>query len=481
MGPNLSHRELVDQLTLLSLRMEAIELEMADLKKDRIGLLSENKKLKHENANLRSINQTLTNRLADLEQKLLSPPLVKDSSNSSKPPSQDILKQTQSRRRSSGKKSGGQPGHKGHSLTFSSNPDKRNHLIPSYCNQCGAGLDQEAAELLSTRQVIELPVIRPQYIAYECYGIACSCGHFQKEAYPEGVNSPIQYSGRIAALVSYLSVYQYLPYRRLKQAMEDLFGIKLSEGSIANLLERMKEKSLPVYKRIRATLANAPVVGSDETGAYVGGKKQWIWTWQNQKNTFLSIDPSRGKKAVEAQFPQGFPNSILQADRWPAQLNTPAAGYQLCLAHLERNLLYLEALEKQKWTQEFQKLIKRARKLKKHQPQYDRDDSEAKKIEKQLDRLLAKSFCQEKAPKTYSMRNSIRKHRDKILTFLYHKEVLPDNNASERAIRNVRVKQKISGQFKSGHKAFCVLRSVIDTTIKRNLRVWDVLTRTADI
>lgn len=473
------HRHLIQEQLVIKTENQRLLSENRELQGLNAELQSRNAELASSNSTLSARNAELESRLAELEEKLSGYKVVKDSSNSSKPPSQDIVKRTQSRRKPSGKKSGGQPGHQGHSLEFASQPDEVHPLVPGYCNRCGNGLSPMDARLLSRRQVVDLPPIVPRYIEYQCYGIGCSCGHFQREAYPAGVNSPIQYSERVGALVSYLSVYQYLPYRRLKAAMSDIFGLKLSEGSISNLLEKIKTKSLPVYQSIRAVLAQAEVVGSDETSASVGGEKQWIWTWQNRLNTFLAIDPSRGKAAVEAQFPDGFPQSILQSDRWPAQLNTPAAGYQLCLAHLERNLLYLEALEKQDWTTQFQALIKSARKLKQQKARYDPSDPKARKIEERLDRLLEKTFCQDKAPKTYTLRNSIRKNRDKLLTFLYHQQVLPDNNGSERAIRNVRVKQKISGQFKSGQQAFCVIRSLIDTAIKRNLNVWHILSQIA--
>jgi transposase len=485
MGSHLSHSELVDQVTLLSLRMEEVEQGHRLLKAEVLSVKDENARLRKENADLQSANQSLSSRNAELEaqlaefrQKLAAYEVAKDSRNSNKPPSQDVVKQTESRRKKSGKSSGGQRGHKGHSLTCSSSPDEILPLIPGYCNQCGEALSVLEARLVSRRQVVDLPPIKPRYIEYQCYGIACRCGHFQQESYPSGVNSPIQYGERVGALVSYLSVYQYLPYRRLKAALKDLFGLRMSEGSIYNLLEKMKTKALPVYETIRASLEKAPVVGSDETSASVNGKKQWIWAWQDELHTYLAIDPSRGKEAIEAQFPTGLPQSILQSDRWPAQVNTPAAGYQLCLAHLERNLHYLEALEKQSWTTQFQKLIRAARKLKQQKGKYEPDQAPVRKLEKRLDRLLDQTFCQDQAPKTYTFRNSMRKHRDKILTFLYHEPVLPDNNASERAIRNVRIKQKISGQFKSGQQAFCVIRSVIDTALKRNRNVWEILSQT---
>lgn len=466
--------------------MEEVERGHRELKKEngvlsleKNRLQSENSKLASRNALLEARNVELESQLAEMAQKLSAHEVVKDSSNSSKPPSQDIVKQTKSRRTRSGKAPGGQPGHRGHSLKFSAEVDEVRPLVPTYCNQCGKELLPEQARLVSRRQVVDLPPISPRYIEYQCYEIGCSCGHFQRGAYPSGVNSPIQYSDRVGALVGYLSVYQYLPYKRLKESLSDIFGLRMSEGSIFNLLEKIKTQALPIYERIRLALSEAPVVGSDETSATVDGTKQWIWTWQDRLNTYLSIEPSRWKAAIEAQFPRGFPHSILQSDRWAAQLNTPAAGHQVCLAHLERNLLYLEALEKRPWTTQLLKLIKAARKLKDQKARYDSEELKAQRIEKRLDRLLSQTFCQEKSPKTYTLRNSLSKHRDKILTFLYYELVLPDNNASERAIRNVRVKQKISGQFKSGHHAFCVIRSVIDTAIKRKLNVWEILAQTA--
>ena len=200
--------------------------------------------------------------------------------------------------------------------------DEVRPLVPAYCNQCGRKLLADQAQLVSRRQVVDLPPISPRYIEYQCYEIGCNCGHFQRDSYPSGVNSPIQYSERVGALVGYLSVYQYLPYKRLKQPLSDLFGLGMSEGSIFNLLEKIKTQALPVYEHIRLALSPAPVVGLDETSAVVNGTKQWIWTWQDRLNSYLSIEPSRGKEAIETQFPKGFPHSILQSGRWAAQLNT---------------------------------------------------------------------------------------------------------------------------------------------------------------
>ena len=106
---------------------------------------------------------------------------------------------------------------------------------------------------------------------------------------------------------------------------------------------------------------------------------------------------------------------------------------------------------------------------------YSSDAPKAKSVEKRLDQLLLKTISKEQYPKTYTFQKSMIKYRNYLFPFLYNLEVPPDNNASERAIRNVKVKQKVSGQFKSGQHTFCVLRSVIDTLRKRNLNVLEYL------
>jgi transposase len=449
--------------------------------------------LESENAVLRQENAILLARVSSLEEKVLvllhrleGKSVQKDSHNSHTPPSQDKVRKTKSLRGKSVRKSGGQTGHPGHTLEMSSAPEVIKELRSSYCQQCGSSLP-EAQTILSTRQVVDIPPVRPVYTEYRQYGCACAaCNHVQKAAYPEGVNAPVQYGPRVEAYVAYLSVYQYLPYQRLCFLLKDVFGLSISEGSISNLLQRAASKASPVYEQIQAELERASYVGSDETGAKVNGKNWWVWCWQSVKNTFLKASSSRGSQTVKETFPNGLPKATIGSDRWScptgtAQLKTASHAKQLCLAHLQRDLIFLEESEQSSWATHCKALFQEALQLNKlaqaRGEAFGQQEKLAYQVEQRLNRLLMRRIDTKQSPQTATFQRSLLKHRDCLLVFLYDLQVPPDNNASERAIRNVKVKQKVSGQFKTGQNAFCILRSVIDTLKKRDLDIFTYLSQ----
>ena len=400
----------------------------------------------------------------------------KDSHNSSLAPSTDIFKKNQSLRPKSDLKTGGQPGHKGNTLEMSATPDEIIELKSNYCTSCGTDLKDGTFVLQAKRQVIDLPPIAPIYTEYQQYSCKCSgCGHKQIASFPVAIKAPIQYGSSVETLVSYLSVYQSMPYYRLKTMFSQVFSLPLSEGTVDNILQRVALKCEVVYEHIKAEISKSSVIGSDETGAKVNGKKWWIWVWQNITTTFIVASDNRGSKTIETFFAQGFTNATLISDRWAAQLKTNTKGKQICLAHLLRELVYLIESEKNEFSSEFKTMIGTVFDIKKQQL-VDRkastvDDPRAILVENKLNELLGQVIDAEKYPKTAVFQVSMIKCRGYLLPCIYDLAIPADNNASERAIRIIKVKQKVSGQFKTGQHAFCVIRSVIDTLIKRNLEV----------
>lgn len=397
----------------------------------------------------------------------------KNSRNSSIPPSQDENRprQTQSLRKKSDKKPGAQKGHKGSNLSMTDSPDEIVELVADYCNKCGEDLKQKEAIYRSKRQVIDIPPVSPVVTEYQCFEKVCSCGHHQQGTYPNHVTNHIQYGVRITALACYFSVYQYMPFKRMQLMFNQVFNLSLSQGTLVNMIEKTAHKALPLYEGIRSYVEQSDVVGADETGIKVNGDKFWGWIWQNINATFIAITANRGKQTIEKYFPNGFLNGIMISDRWRPQLDTTAKGHQLCIPHLLRNLTYLVELEKTQWAENIRKLFLKALDLKRNKIEYEKDDLEVIQLEKEMDKLLIENLDESK--KTNTFKNSMVKNRDAIFLFLYHSKVPPDNNASERGVRNFKVKLKISGQFKSGHQAYAVLRSVIDTSIKNSASVFE--------
>jgi transposase len=411
----------------------------------------------------------------------------RNSKTSSTAPSHDINRSNaQSLRKSSGKPSGGQKGHPGHTLSMSSMPDIVTDHFPARCT-CGCSLEDVLAVGHTRRQAVDIPPINPEYTEHRSHHKICpSCGSVNAGHYPAGVNAPIQYGPNVKSIVSYMSIYQYLPYKRMVSFFKDTFSLSLSEGSIDNILDEMSQKSEVAYQAIRERIIKSEVVGSDETGCRVNGKKHWFHVWQNSILTCIVSFASRGHKVIEEYFPGGFLHSFYVSDCWASQLKAKAKAHQLCTAHLLRELLNFEKSLQDTWSVKMKELIYRAIALKRIMTaeDYQNPPEEVAKLNRELDELLAVDIS-EFHQKEQAFVNRLKKHRQSIFTFLIHPNVPPDNNGSERAIRNVKVKTKVSGQFRNpegkGAERFARIRSIIDTAIKNGQDVFVALKCLANI
>lgn len=418
--------------------------------------------------------------IGSLKQRLSKYETPKNSTNSSIPPSKDENrpKINQSLRKRSGKRPGGQPGHKGETLEMTIAPDDFVNHVPEYCTVCGKSLVDKAAELASQRQVVDLPSIQAIWTEHRQYSKICTCGHKTKPNFPKTISASIQYGPRIESLICYLHARQYLPYDRMQELLKDSYGVKISQGSIENIIKRFADKGSVVYDKIRAEIMNSQVIGSDETGIKVGGKNHWAWTWQDVENTLISISQSRGIQAITESVMNYLPKAIVCHDAWRAQFSVDCRDHQLCCAHLLRELNYLKDRYKHSWSRKFQRLLHQALNLKRQMGphDYDAENTQRDRIISSYQKLLDLA-PDKKYKELHSFYKRIVKYKDHVFPFLYHQHVPPDNNASERAIRNIKVKQKISGQFRSlkGAENFAIIRSIIDTLNKRNLNIFQNL------
>jgi len=430
-------------------------------------------------------NKLLKARIADLERKVEQLTIRKNSNNSSTPPSKDENRppRTSSLREKSGRKVGGQAGHEGKTLGMTENPDKVIEHRACFCPECGEDVSNHPFEFFGKRQVIDIPTIKPTVTEHHVYRCLCTCGKMVESEFPEGVDCPVRYGKNIEMLIGYLSVRQYLPFKRLQETMRDIFQVSISEGGLHYLLNRLASKGVNAYEMIRQKVMNSQVIGTDETGMKVNGKRHWFWTWQNRHATFIAASNNRGTTTIDEHMNGISQNSVLVHDCWKAHFQTPVGKHQLCLAHLERETKYLEERYKAAWPVKFRSLLKEAQKLKNHfiPSDYYCPNQARSNIERELDNLLYETL-NPKDKELITFQKRINKYRDHVFTFLYHPDVPPDNNGSERAIRNVKVKQKISGQFKifSSTENFAILRSIIDTTLKNNQNVLQALTVIAE-
>lgn len=437
---------------------------------------------------LEKIN-TLTTENKELRAKLSACEHPKTSLNSSIPPSKDTLavqgekaaklKMTRSLRPKSDRPSGGQVGRKGVTLAISDTPDEIIALNPDYCNHCGKSLSDIEAEKIETRQVVDIPLpVKPIITDYVSISKRCTCGHCTTSEFPSYVTGGVSYGPNTQGLVAYLSSCQHIPFKRLRETLDNFYGIQLSEGTISNILNRMRKKAAPAYQAIRGKIEKSAIVGADETGCKVDGELQWMWTFQNKLAAYIYQDVSRGKAAIDKHFPDGLPNSILVTDRHASYFNLETAGHQICLAHLLRNLTYLDELDpEQDWSKRMLDLLRDSI--------HERKNTEFEHIDYQHFKDRFDSLMQEDLDefdeKFQALQKSLIKHENHLFTFLQNPDVPPDNNASERTIRPLKIKQKVSGMFKSdeGSNNFATLYSIAHTARKNGQNPFEALVAVA--
>ena len=420
--------------------------------------------------------------ISDLKTRLDKFENPKNSRNSSIPPSQDYTRppHTKSLRECSGKKPGGQHGHKGATLPMVESPDEIIKHTPQFCSSCGRDISLFQSKFIERRQEVVLPKIEPIIIEHQVFECTCTCGHSIIADFPTGITPGISYGKEVESLAAYLSARQFIPFQRLAEIFRHVFNLPISTGALVKTINRVAQNAMPAYKLIHNRAENAKVKGADETGMKINGQKGWFWTIQGKLFTFIIASLNRGAQTLYEHFPKGFAFSILVHDCWRCYFKVPVVAHQICLAHLLRELIHVCECYKLKWATDFKQLLIEAIEYKKTLlPQdYHETLNQRTEFEQRLTNLLEEPI-EQKHPIAVSLQKRLVKYRQHIFTFLYYHQVPPDNNGSERAIRNVKVKQKISNQFKSlkGAENFAILRSIIDTAIKNNLNPLDALSQ----
>jgi transposase len=310
----------------------------------------------------------LINKIEMLEEEVAE--LKRNSRNSSKPPSSDRGKPNGTKGgagdgKGRGKrKQGGQPGHGGHTLRRTANPDNTvTHHLPASCGHCGAGLAGAGLDRYDTRQVFDLPAeIKVEVTEHRAaVGTCTCCGKRVKAQFPEGVSAPVQYGARIRALVVYLHVYQLLPCGRLSELCADVFNCRLSPGTVANLLHGGGSRAGPLAEKIKGEVRGAPFMHLDETGMNLFGKNHWLHTASTPRFTYLHIDAKRGREALEATgVLEGYTGWAIH-DFFPSYYHYAGCGHGLCNAHHLRDLTYVDEELGQRWAGEMIGLLLEAK------------------------------------------------------------------------------------------------------------------------
>ena len=416
---------------------------------------------------------------------ILSLPKNKATSrNSSLPPSQDPHRPKKSKKKGA-KKPGGQSGHKGSSLTMSSNPDKIIHHPATQCDSCGKGLEGIPVGQTSRHQVVDIQFTK-LIIEHQVEHKDCPCGHHQ--AHPSA-GAPVQYGAGLKATAVELNQVQCVPFKRCAEFLQQKFYLTLSPATLISFVRQAGKRLIQWEKTVKQEILAANVLHADETGINIDGQNYWVHVLSSDTTTLMIPHKRRGSEAMlETEILPDF-HGILSHDFWASYGNFDVI-HGPCHSHLQRELTRVDEEYGQSWAKELAQLLVAAN------IEREKDDgltwNRIEYYEKEYSRLIKignkknpsnreRSHERGRIGQSYPRRllNRLIKHRDWVLIFLYDPIVPFTNNQAERDIRMLKVQQKVSGCFKTedGAKDYCRIRSYILTMQKRGINKHQALTQ----
>ena len=434
--------------------------------------------------------QSLYVRIHELEARL-----AKNSSNSSKPPGSDGLKKpkTKSQREKSGKKPGGQQGHIGKGLLPREIPDVIVVHAPVSCSGCGSSLNEADGSCAERRQVFEIPRPVIEVTEHRVLEKTCPCcGEVTRAGFPENVKGPVQYGNRVQALVAYFAHQHFVPVDRVCQIFEDVFDLKLSPGTCANVDEKLFQQLESFESGLKTYLLAARVLNFDETGMRCEKKLHWVHVTSSQMATLYAIHAKRGQEAMdEIDILPKF-QGIAIHDHWAPYFSYQQLTHGLCNAHHLRELTFIHEEEKEPWAKLMKDLLIIAKEeVEKYREQGALPKVTLEQIEQGYEQIITSGLAyheqliplpkgkrgKQKQRDGKNLLDRLDKKRACVLLFMYDFSVDFTNNQGERDIRMVKLKQKVGGCFRTskGGRVFCRIRSYISTARKQSWNIWDAL------
>lgn len=455
-------------------------------------------------------NHQLLRSLRELEREVERGTTVAlDSHNSSLPPSTDqpwqkVLR-TRSLRQKSGRRVGGQPQHRGVTLQRTARPDQIITHAPGTCPGCGASLHEAEVTAAERRQVFDLPPVKLVVTEHRRETRRCpNCRMTAKANFPAGVRAPVQYGQALLARAAYLNLYQLLPVARTSEAISDLYGCALSPATVERAGRFSSGKLVRTEQRLKAAITESAVIGADETGLRVGGMSGWVHVARTDALTHYAYDSRRGQAAMrEVGILPQFTGTLVR-DGYLSYTRFEACRHSLCNAHLLRDLVYLAAVSPAQavWTKPLSALlieIKEATAQARAAGRSQLGEEATRAYLRRYDRLVKRADKlnphpaedgagrgdappKKKRPPLSPQRrlvNRLARRRDEVLRFMSDLAVPFTNNGAERDLRMLKVRQKVSGCFRTdgGARDFCRVRGYLSTARKQGYPLLHALER----
>ncbi len=436
------------------------------------------------------LTQQVAEQAAEIQ--LLEDQLAKNSRNSSKPPSSDGLKKvprTRSLRPKAQRPNGGQKGHQGHTLRMVDEPDYTVVHTANTCPHCHADLAEIPPESYEKRQVFDVPPVRIEVTEHQAEIKQCPhCQQIVKGDFPDDVTQPVQYGSRIKAQASYLNIYHFIPLDRTGELLADFYGQSPAEAVIIKANETLVEETKESLAEIQQQLIAADVAHFDESGLRAAGKLHWLHVASTPELTYYHVHAKRGQEGMKAGgvLPE-FQGKAVH-DHWKSYLQFDCQ-HDFCNAHHLRELRFISEQYQQSWAEKMAQLLVSIK------AEVDAEPASSSSLpterltyyESKYDEIIAEGLAAnpppaepqppKKGPRKQSpaknLLDRLQKHKSGVLDFMYDFRVPFDNNLAERDVRMIKVKQKVSGAFrtKAGADTFCAVRSYISTARKQGHQV----------
>lgn len=427
--------------------------------------------------------KTLNGRISDLEARL-----NKNSDNSSKPPSSDGYKKNLNSRQKTGKPTGAQWGHEGKTLEKVESPDEViEYKTPEECD-CGYNLD-DVESIKKSRQVFDIPKPKPKVTEHITYEKVCpGCEKIHKTKFPTNITQPTQYGENTKALMNYLTQYQMIPLDRAAEAIRDITGQAVSEGTVVNAAHSLYEKLETPVKDIKQNIIESDVAHFDETGIRTEGKTKWMHVASTEKMTYYAVHEKRGEKAAQdIGILPDFKGTAMH-DHWKPYYCFNDCTHAECNAHHLRSLKDVFENYHHDWANEMAGLLVQINRqvdtLKVggaknmpgveirtwHDRYHNIIDSGIVEDSQKSPQLLNKKGKLIKS-KPLQLLLKLQQYDIETLAFMFDFDIPFTNNLAERDIRMQKLRQKISGCFrgKNGANVFCRIRSYISTAKKNGI------------